>query len=99
MKVVGAFSGLETLNLDYTSISDAGLADLADLKGLKWLGLDSTYVTEKSGSVLLGFKALETLNLYHTVVTPPVYQDLKKGLPSCRIIWEEESANPNRRRS
>jgi hypothetical protein len=99
MKVVGAFTALETLDLDYTSVSDTGLADLAGLKNLKWLGLDSTYVTEKSREVLLGFKALETLNLYHTLVPSSVYQELKNGMPSCRIIWEEESANPNRRRS
>jgi hypothetical protein len=99
MKVVSAFTALENLNLDYTSIGDAGLTDLAGLRHLKALGLDSTYVTDKSRDTLLALKKLEKLNIYHTVISPAAYQELKSALPSCKIIWEEASANPNRRRS
>ena len=76
-----------------------GLAQLASLKNLKSLGLDSTFVTDKSREVLLNLKTLESLNLYHTTVTAKVEEEIKNGLPGCRITWDEKSGMPNRRRS
>jgi hypothetical protein len=99
LAVVAKFTALEHLNLDYTGVGDEGLVGLSGLVALKSLGLDSTYVTDKSRALLLGLKRLERLNLYHTVVTAPVHSELKAGLPACKITWEAESANPNRRRS
>jgi len=76
-----------------------GLAKLGGLARLESLGLDSTYVTDKSRPLLLGYKHLARLNLYHTLITAPLHAELKSALPSCEIVWEAESANPNRRRS
>ena len=97
--MVAKFTALEHLNLHYTGVGDEGLAELGGLTALKSLGLDSTYVTDKSSAILSGLKRLERLNLYHTLITAPVHSELKTALPACRITWEAESANPNRRRS
>lgn len=99
MPALAGLTLLETLNLDYTNVGDKGLEEIAGLTNLKRLGVDSTFVGDKSRNVLAGFQNLESLNLYHTTVTAPVYRDLKTALPSCKIIWDEASANPNRRRS
>jgi Leucine-rich repeat (LRR) protein len=99
MKVVGAFTVLESLNLNYTSVGDEGLAALSKLSDLRVLGLDSTFVTDKSTALIAGFKKLQRLNLYHTLVTPAAQQELKSSLPGCDITWDENSARPNRRRS
>jgi len=85
--------------LNYTGVTDQGLAQLAELKNLKSLGLDSTLVTDKSREIFLRLKTLESLNLYHTTITGKVEEEIKNGLPGCRITWDEKSAMPNRRRS
>ncbi len=99
MKVIAGFTALESLDLNYTGVSDQGVAELAALKNLRTLGLDSTFVTDKSSATLLEFKKLQELNLYHTVVTGKAHDQLKSGLAGCRITWDEKSAMPNRRRS
>jgi hypothetical protein len=65
--------------LNYTGVSDAGLALLSGLENLRSLGLDSTFVTDQSREVFLSLRKLEKLNLYHTVVTGKVEQELKSG--------------------
>ena len=99
MPALAGLTSLETLNLDYTNIGDTGLAEIAGLKNLRSLGVDSTFVSDKSRELLSGLKKLESLNLYHTTITAPVHRELKTALPGCKIIWDEASANPNRRRS
>jgi len=99
LQVLAGFTGLEELDLNYTSIGDAGLASIAGLSNLTALGLDSTNITDKSAEVLIGLKKLAKLNLYHTLISPPVHKQLKTALPGCSILWDEQSANPNRRRS
>jgi hypothetical protein len=42
---------------------------------------------------------LDYLNLYHTLVSETVFGTLRDALPDCEIVWEKESALPNRRRS
>ena len=40
---------------------------------------------------------LKSLNLYHTLVTEKAMQELKSALPSCEIVFDRDSALPNRR--
>jgi hypothetical protein len=42
---------------------------------------------------------LKLLNLYHTMITEKRYEQLKAGLPKCRIIFDRDSSQPNRRKS
>jgi hypothetical protein len=40
---------------------------------------------------------LKSLNLYHTLVTEKAMQELKSSLSSCEIVFDRDSALPNRR--
>ena len=42
-------------------------------------------------------KTLKKLNLYHTLVTEKGLQELRTALPDCRIVFDRDSALPNRR--
>jgi hypothetical protein len=87
------------LNLDYTDVTDAGLRHLRGLKDLRELSLDSALVSGKGIEHLKVFPNLKVLNLYHTLVGEPAYEDLKSHYADCEIIWDRDSALPNRRRS
>lgn len=41
--------------------------------------------------------SLKSLNLYHTLVSEKGYQDLQASLQSCNIVFDRDSALPNRR--
>jgi hypothetical protein len=90
---------LTKLNLDYTTVTDKGLAKLKPLANLEELRLDSAGVTDAGAEELKGFSHLKLLNLYHTLVTEPGYRKLKEALPGCQIIWDRDSSLPTRRGS
>ena len=90
---------LTKLNLDYTPVTDAGLAKLAPLQHLEELRLDGAGVTDAGVESLKGFTGMKLLNLYHTLVTEPGYKKLKEALPGCNIIWDRDSGLPTRRGS
>jgi hypothetical protein len=92
-------SRLRRLNLDYTNVSDKGLTAIASLPALEWLSLDTANVTDEAVETLSAMQQLRELNLYHTLVGESAYEKLKKALPNCRIVWDRESALPNRRKS
>jgi N-acyl-D-aspartate/D-glutamate deacylase/Leucine-rich repeat (LRR) protein len=97
---LAAMKNLRRLNLDYTSVTDKGLVTLAEsLPQLEQLRLDTATITDSGVDTLLRLKNLKELNLYHTLITDAGFERLKSGLPDCRIIYDRESALPNRRRS
>jgi hypothetical protein len=40
---------------------------------------------------------LKSLNVYHTTVTEKGVQGLKAALPNCHVVFDRDSALPNRR--
>ena len=64
---------------------------------LRELSLDSTSVTDNGAPALKSMAGLKSLNLYHTLVTEKGMQELKAALPSCEIVFDRDSALPNRR--
>jgi hypothetical protein len=46
---------------------------------------------------LKSMAGLKALNLYHTLVTEKGWQEIKSALPSCEIVFDRDSALPNRR--
>ena len=64
---------------------------------MRELSLDSTGVTDKGAPVLKSMAGLKSLNLYHTLVTEKGLQELKSALPTCEIVFDRDSALPNRR--
>ena len=99
MAIVGRFTHLVDLNLDYTDVSDKGLETLGGLSKLERLSLDSTNVTDACAKRLGEFRQLHKLNLYHTFFTAAGYQQIRAAVPECEIIWDPKSSDPKRRRS
>ena len=99
MKTVRQLTKLSHLNLDYTDLSDEGLALIAGLEQLESLSLDSTNVTDAAAEEILSLGHLKELNLYHTLFSPKGFQRLRSALPDCEIVWDEKSSLPTRRRS
>jgi hypothetical protein len=64
---------------------------------MRELSMDSTGITDNSAQVLKLIASLKSLNLYHTLMTEKGLQELKSALPSCEIIFDRDSALPNRR--
>ncbi len=79
------------LNLARTSVTDAGLAALANLKELRRLNLSNTKIGDAGLAALLGFSNLEYLNLYGTGVTDAGIAALAK-LPKLRDLYVWQTA-------
>jgi len=73
------------------------VAPLQALPGLTELSIDNTNVTDASVVVLKGMAGLRSLNLYHTLISEKGYGELSAGLASCKIVFDRDSALPNRR--
>ena len=88
---------LTHLNLDYTAVTGAGIALLQSLAVLQELRLDSAEAGDESIESLASLTNLKVLNLYHTLVSEAGFKTLRSKLPGCEIIWDRDSALPNRR--
>jgi hypothetical protein len=91
LKPLAELAGPEiyALNLSGTSITDAGLANLAKLTGLVRLHLEKTQIGDEGLKHLVGLENLEYLNLYGTKVTDAGLEHLK-GLKNLKkvFIWQ-----------
>jgi hypothetical protein len=97
LKSLAKLTGLKRLNLDYTKVSEKGLAGITP--GLVYLRLDSATISDASIDALRAKGELRYLNLYHTLVTEKGYEALKAALPKCEIVFDRDSAQPTRRGS
>jgi len=86
------------VNLDYTTIDDHALQLLKDLAPLEELRLDATGVTDAGMESLASLSRLKLLNVYHTAVSEKAFDRFKAAVPACRVVWDRDSALPNRRR-
>ena len=73
------------LDLDGTSVSDAGLAHLAGLTGLRWLYLYSTSVSDAGLAHLAGLTGLQWLYLSDTGVTDAGVAAFRAAHPGCEV--------------
>ena len=69
-----------------TSVTDAGVKELAPLKKLTTLSLIGTQVTDVGLKELAAFKGLTELSLFGTQVTTRGVKELQKALPRCQIF-------------
>jgi len=72
-------------SLRLSSVTDAGLKELASLTQLQTLDLDNTKVTDAGLKELAGLKQLRELHLSGTKVTDAGVQELQRALPKVRI--------------
>lgn len=77
--------GLKSLYLSYTQTTDRGVQSLTPLKALETLWLENANVTDAAVPYLLQFTKLKTLGLIKTKIGPAGFEQLRRGLPSCRI--------------
>lgn len=80
--LVSKFSNLEKLNLNFTSIDDAGLVQLAVLNHLEQLSISGTKVSKSGVSTLLAkLPELKEIHLWSTSLSPEDLSDLRKQFP------------------
>ncbi len=99
METVGKLTRLQSLDLDYTRVSDAGFAKLSGLTALVSLQLDDADLTDAGVTHVAALRNLKQLDLYHTLVTEKGFAQLKTALPSCEIHYERDSTRRERRSS
>lgn len=81
-----ALTNLQELELLRTEITDAGLANLRGLTGLQTLGLSLTKVSDAGLMHLRELTNLKWLDLMGTSVTEQGTQELKKAIPTLKIL-------------
>jgi hypothetical protein len=96
---IASLDGLESLNLSYTPVDAKGFALLQGMPQLRELYLDSDDIGDESVDVLGGMANLRMVNLYHTTFTENGVKRLKEKLPKCQVVWDRDSARPNRRKT
>ena len=94
---MGKLPLLESLDLDHTKVSDAGIAKLTGLTRLVNLELDSVDLTDAGVTHLAALRSLRQLDLYHTLVSEKGFEQLKTALPDCRIQYDRDSTRRERR--
>src|SRR5262249_46471833 len=98
LEALAGLTKLRRLDLDYTAVTDKGIAHLKSMP-LAELRLDSAGITDAGAEQLHCMASLQFLNLYHTLVTEQCYRVLAAALPQCKIVWDRDSSLPNRRGS
>ena len=71
-------SGLESLHLQYTPITDAGLKRIASIKSLKKLRIDSAVITDDGIAALVDGPPLVSMNLRITGISGKMFDSLAK---------------------
>jgi Leucine Rich repeat len=99
LAVIATLRNLEELNLDYTTVDAKSFAAFQGMPKLRELHLDSADVGDESVDVLASMPSLQSVNLYHTTVTETGAKKLREALPKCQVIWDRDSARPNRRKT
>ncbi len=78
--------GLTWLNLDKTTITDAGLADLAPLQNLKWMHIGSNNLTDACVDHVGQLKSLgELIITFNPGISTAGQEKLQAELPDCKI--------------
>ena len=97
MESVAQLAKLESLSLEYTTVTDAGFAKLAGLSSLAELHLDHTEITDASVKMLDRPAQSRVRRLYHTLISEQGFESLKKALPGCQINWSLDATRRERR--
>jgi len=66
---------------------------------MRELHLDSADVGDESIEIFASMTNLQVLNLYHTTLTEAGAAKIKQALPKCKLLWDRDSARPNRRKT
>jgi hypothetical protein len=78
LHLLRSFPRLRTLNLSNTSITDAGMLEISELKDLRTLALGETRLDDAGLKQLRGMTTLKSLDLSNTRVTGAGLQELRE---------------------
>lgn len=82
---ISRFSKLRGIELQDSTVTDSGLANLRGLKEIEELNLRSTAITDAGLEFLRDLKSLEGIYLHNSTVTNEGVNKLKQALPDCEI--------------
>jgi hypothetical protein len=85
LKCVLGLPNLESLDLAFSSVSDAGIKHLNGLRKLEKLRLEGSDVSNASIPILSQMKTLKKLNVWHTQITRSGARALEAALPGCEV--------------
>jgi hypothetical protein len=85
MAEVGHLTKLDSLDLGWTQVTDAGLSHVAGLPKLRWLRLDSTTISDEGLRKLRALPKLHEIRLNDTAVTAAAVTAFGQALPQCSI--------------
>lgn len=88
LEVLRKLSGLKTLNMSGSDVTDDALSPVVEVTSLKHLDLSGTKVTDRGLATLAKLKHLTTLNVRLTAVTHVGVTAIKQALPSCDVRWQ-----------
>jgi uncharacterized membrane protein len=88
LKVLGELKNLEKLNLNFTSISGAGLNHLASLGRLTSLALSGTSVTRGYLEQLLQHQTIQEIFIWNTRINEQEKIDLEEQYPNTRFVHQ-----------
>ncbi|MCX2452431.1 chitobiase/beta-hexosaminidase C-terminal domain-containing protein [Pedobacter sp. PLR] len=98
LKTIARFENLNTLNLNFTSITGTGLKELQALKNLNTLSLSGTKVTFSTIKPVMELKRLKKLMLWNTGITDSELQQLQKSNKNVKVIvgFKDDGKHPIR---
>ncbi|NAS11370.1 c-type cytochrome domain-containing protein [Poritiphilus flavus] len=86
LEPVAAFTNLTRLQLEKTSITDAGVSKLQGLEHLEALNLYGTQVTDDAMESIAALPALKRVYLWGTKVSPKAINELKQSNTDLEVI-------------
>lgn len=86
LAVIGSFSNLEKLNVNFSKISGTGLSSLGTLKNLSSASLAGTAVTAESILPVLAISSLQELFVWNTKITEEDRKKLAAEYPKVIIV-------------
>ena len=89
LAVIGKFSNLEKLNLNFSQIKGPGLASIQSLTNLKSISLAGTDVTAESLKPILVLPNLKELFVWNTKISEPEKLTLVKEYPKIAITTSQ----------
>ena len=88
LKYLKGLTNLQTLDLNFSYVTDAGLKHLKGLTNLQTLYLSRTSITDAGLGHLQEITSLQDLRLDATDVTDEGAEELRKALPNCTVALE-----------
>src|SRR5262249_20347825 len=85
LKCVLGLPNLKSLDLAFSSVSDAGIKHLNRLRMLENLRLEGSDVSDESILVLSQIQTLKRLNVEHTHITKSGARAFEAALPGCEV--------------